>query len=213
MPLSDAYKGGFKIPKSASSRTAPGNETGRQIHIGQAIRMRRKQLGLTLREVSEQTKLSVGFLSQVERNLTSPSLSSLINIAAALEVNLDYFLTPPDGAGMVSRTSERSYFSVEGSPVQYARVTKEFPGCQFHGVLVRVPPGYEAEQNQHVGEDLAYVVSGRCWVKVGDKVNRLQEGDAIHYQATIPHSYGNDYEEECLILSLNTMPLFGSKDS
>ncbi len=173
--------------------------------------MRRKQLSLTLREVSEHTKLSVGFLSLVERNLASPSLSSLVNIAAALDVGVNYFLSPPEGTGLVSCKADREYFSVEGSPVRYARVTKEFPGSQFQGVIVVIPAGYEAEQNQHDGEDLAYVIRGNCWIKVGEETYRLEAGDTIHYQATIPHSYGNDYDKDCTLLSLNTMPLFGLK--
>jgi quercetin dioxygenase-like cupin family protein len=75
---------------------------------------------------------------------------------------------------------------------------------------MRVPPGYSSEQNQHAGEDMAYVISGECWLKVDDKTYRLTAGDTIHFQASKPHSYGNDSQAECLVLSLNTMQLFSS---
>jgi quercetin dioxygenase-like cupin family protein len=178
------------------------------IQLGRSVRSRRKQLGLTLKEVSDLSQLSVGFLSQVERNLTAPSLSSLVNIAAALNVEMDYFLAQPDGAGLVSRKSERGYFSVEGSMVQYARVTKDFPGSQIHGVIMKVPPHFEAEQNQHYGEDMLYVISGRCWLRIGGQIHHLESGDTIHFQAGKPHCYGNDSDTECVLLSLNTLQLF-----
>lgn len=190
-----------------------GKKKGKSpFQIGSAIRMRRRHLHLTLKEVSERAGLSAGFLSQVERNITAPSLSSLASIANVLEVGLNYFLSTPEEVEPVTREKTRKYFSVNGSPVQYARLNREFPGSQLNSVFCRIPPGYFFERVSHVGEEFIYILSGEIFLRVGDETYDLHSGDAIHFDATIPHQWGNRGTEECLCLVVGTMPLFTTSE-
>ena len=74
--------------------------------LGQKIRKRRRAIDMTLRQVSERIGLSIGFLSQIERGMSAPSLASLCNIAEALGVSVDAFVNPPLQQGPVSRPGE-----------------------------------------------------------------------------------------------------------
>ena len=177
--------------------------------IGSAIRSRRRQLNLTLNEISEKTGLSIGFLSQVERDLSSPSLSSLVSIAKAIDLSLDYFLTTPTKEGLLTRREDRKYFTLDGLPIQYARVSNDFPNRQLHGVISRIPAGWDSEETVHEGEDFVFQISGKSRIMVGGEEHILNPGDTIHYDAAIPHSWGNPGDEVSVCLTLGTQPLFG----
>ena len=177
-------------------------------NIGVLIRSRRRQLQMTLKEIGEKTGLSVAFLSQVERDITSPSLSSLAVIAKALEVKTSYFLDLPDEGGMVTREHERAYFSLKRSAVQYAKITTDFPNSQLNGVINRIPSGFTSEKVSHDGEDLIYVLKGEGFIQVGEEKYQLKAGDSIHYRGDIEHFWGNDGEEEFVWMGVFTQPLF-----
>ena len=173
-------------PRKTNSRPRD-KKTGNHIDVGSAIRIRRIQLNLTLKEVSSKAGLSVGFLSQVERNITAPSLSSLVSIAGALEVGIEYFLATPEGSGLVTRKGSREYFSVSDSQIKYTRLTHEFPGSQLTGVISRMPPGYTSELVSHQGEEMIYILSGSLFFRVGEEEYHISQGDSIHCKSTCRH--------------------------
>ena len=71
-------------------------QKGQPSVLGAAIRHRRKALGMTLDKVAALTELTTGFISQVERGISSPSLSSLMAIAAALQTNIEQLISVPE---------------------------------------------------------------------------------------------------------------------
>lgn len=176
--------------------------------IGPMIRNRRKQLQLTLKNISERTGLSVAFISQIERDITSPSLSSLALIAKSLDVRTSYFLDIPEDKGLVTRKGNRTYFSLKNSVVTYSKVTNEFPDSQLNGVINRTPPGFVSEKVSHDGEDLVYAIQGEGFIQVGDEKYVLKKGDTIHYRGDIPHCWGNDSDEDFVWLGVYTQPIF-----
>lgn len=78
-------------------------------NLGARLRARRKQVGKTLQQVADEAGLTVGFISQIERNISVPSLASLYNVAKALQTSVDSFLseTPVRHHSIVSRGGER----------------------------------------------------------------------------------------------------------
>ena len=87
--------------------------------LGQTLRSRRKELNLTMQVVADEAGLSVGFISQVERGLTSPSLASLVGLAEVLEMPIGEFLKQPAIDGNTTRGSGREVFSVPGADASY----------------------------------------------------------------------------------------------
>ena len=91
------------------------------VSLGEKLRQRRKELRLTLSDVANGAGLSVGFISQVERNITAPSLGSLATIASVLDFPINAFLDGATKNEEVTRSVDRSKFGVPGLEVSYER--------------------------------------------------------------------------------------------
>lgn len=192
--------------------TTPRTQTGARDEgsdsIGPLVRARRRRLGLTLKELALRTGLSISFLSQVERNQASPSLSSLIGIARVLGVGIDAFVDPPGGARMVSRADERTLFSLVPNGVQYGRVSSDIPDQDLHANTAVIPPGYVSPTITLDGEVIVYVLEGVLWYRVGEDSFELGAGDAIHFKTRMRHAWGNRTEAEVRLLCVSTVPYF-----
>ena len=182
-------------------------------HLGRAIRARRRALDLTLKDLGERSGLSVGFLSQLERDLATPSLSALSGIAGALGVPLDAFLAAPRPASGLTRRGERPVFAIgdtDAPPdrIRYERLSAAFPGQALNAVLVHVPPGYASEAVEHEGEEIAFVLEGSLLVGIGGESIRLDAGDSLHYPAGRAHRWSNAHDGWTRVLWTGTAPIF-----
>lgn len=180
--------------------------------LGAALRLRRKERGLTMQVVAERSGLSVGFISQVERNLTSPSLSSLTSIASALESHITAFLEPPRKGKDISREALRQLYSLPGSAVSYERLSTKFPGSQLTAVVIHVPPGRREAPMRHRGEELYYVLDGELTVSVDGARTLLRRGDSIHFGSQRLHFTWNHTRWPTTLIICNTMDVFGEDE-
>jgi transcriptional regulator with XRE-family HTH domain len=156
--------------------------------LGEKIRTRRHELSKTLKDVAEATGLSIGLLSQVERNLTIPSLSSLAILARTLDVSIGelagHLIEPhPD-----TYHDQRVPYTLDHGEVRYERLSSVFSGSALHSVKFIMPPGYRSETVSHDGEEMIYVLRGRIRYRVAEKQYVLETGDSLHFSAQIPHS-------------------------
>ena len=90
--------------------------------VGALIRARRRQQHMTLMALGDAANVSVGYLSQVERDHATPSLGTLAQIARALGVSIDYFVSSPATHNALTRAGERNRFSLDGSSIIYERL-------------------------------------------------------------------------------------------
>ncbi|MCA0399899.1 MAG: cupin domain-containing protein [Proteobacteria bacterium] len=176
--------------------------------LGAMIRHARQRDGLTLQELSAKCALSVGFLSLVERGLASPSLGSLAVIAQALALPISTFLEVDAAQGAITREGERSRIAIEGSPLDYERLSTVFPGQSFDAVRIHVPPGYTSETVCHAGEEWIYVLAGELTQRINSNTYILRPGDTCHFRGEASHSYANDSAEPLTLLWVGTMPVF-----
>ncbi|WP_340160575.1 cupin domain-containing protein [uncultured Hoeflea sp.] len=177
--------------------------------LGTRLRARRRELKLTLKDVAEGAGLSVGFISQVERGLTVPSLSSLASIAAVLESHVTSFLAQPEGKSPHTRHNQRPIYAVDKEALSYERLSTSFPGSVLNSVIVHEPPGYRSEPIQHVGEEMFFVLQGAITLEVDDETTVLEAGDSIHFASMRRHSSWNHTTEPATILHVCTMDVFG----
>lgn len=161
------------------------------IALGQRIRKRRQLMSMTLQELSNACGVSVGYISQVERDNAVPTLGTLAEIAAALDVGIDHFIATPRQADSVTREGARQRFSLSGSSIVYEQIGAEFPGHELTSFILNVPPGYASETVHHAGEELIYVLEGDILQVVDGQEFRLSAGDSIHYLGDNPHSWSN----------------------
>lgn len=191
---------------SPTVRATPEVDT----RIGVLIRARRRQLGLTLQQLGKAAGLSVGYLSQVERDNATPTLGSLAGIARALGVGLDYFVSQPRAEDGLTRAESRPQFSIAGSPIVYERLGTEFPGSQLSSFLLTVPPGYASETVSHEGEEMIYVLEGSITQYLDGEEMEMKAGDSLHYRGNTPHAWKNGTDSPARLLWTGTLTVFGA---
>lgn len=178
--------------------------------VGALIRARRRQLHLTLQALGESAEVSVGYLSQVERDHATPSLGTLAQIARALGVNVDYFIGTPSTENALTRADKRRKFSIDGSSIVYERLGADFPGNVLSSFLMTVPPGYRSETVSHEGEEILYVLEGAITQRLDDEEMIMSAGDSLHFRGNRPHSWSNHTDKPARLLWTGTLTLFRS---
>jgi len=179
-----------------------------QPKVGPLIRARRRQLHLTLQELAAAAGISVGYVSQVERDLATPSLGTLAQIARSLDVGVDYFIATPDVESALSRAGERQSFSVSGSSILYERIGTDFAGNVLSSFILSIPPGYQSETVSHEGEEIIYMLEGELTVCVEPDEMVLRGGDGFHFRGNRAHSWRNTTGKTVRLLWTGTVALF-----
>lgn len=193
------------------SSAAGKSAASAQPKIGALIRARRRQLQMTLQELCDAAGISVGYLSQVERDHATPSLGTLAQIARSLDVGVDYFIATPSMEDGLTRAGERNRFSVDGSSIVYERIAADFTGNVLSSFVLHVPPGYRSETVSHEGEEILYLLDGSITQRLDDEEMVLRAGDSLHFRGNRPHSWSNDTKETACLLWTGTLPMFRSR--
>jgi transcriptional regulator with XRE-family HTH domain len=175
--------------------------------IGKKLNTLRKRMGLTLQQVSDSSGLSSAFLSQVEREQTSLSVSSLASIARALQVSPSFFFPPPQGNGLVVRGYDRHPFRMDDADVIYARLSGSYEGRSLEPLVATYPPGYLSELSSHQGEEFYYVLDGQLVVTLGDEEHALNGNDSMQFSSMNPHRLANRGETPAQVIAVNTPTL------
>lgn len=176
--------------------------------IGEKLRRHRRAAGKTLAEVASAAGVSTGFLSQAERNLTGVSISSLANIARALDVPLRRLFDQPAQTEADTRQGRRQAYAIEGRRQTYERLSTTFPGSVINAVKLTMPPGYRSETVTHEGDEFVYVLSGRVRYTVGERAYVLGPGDSLHFAGSDTHDIAVVGDEPVAVISVGTLPIF-----
>lgn len=192
-----------------------GEALPNQVHeehprVGAIIRARRRQMQMTLKELGDSAGVSVGYLSQVERDHATPSLGTLAQVARALDVGIDYFIATPNARAALTRAGERRKFSVDGSSVIYERLGAEFPGNVLSSFILTVPPGYRSEVVSHEGEEILYVLEGAITQRLDDEEMVMSAGDSLHFRGNRPHAWSNHTDQPTRLLWTGSLTIFRS---
>lgn len=177
--------------------------------IGARLRERRRALGLSIAEVASASELSIGYISQLERDLSSPSLTALMRIGEVLGMGMDAFLRAPSAGGHHFPKSARSPFSLQKGGMVFDRISGEFPGHAVNALVVDVPPHHLSSPVTHAGEELVYVLAGHLRYTLGGKRFQLNEGDSVHLPSATPHCWENPFDAPARVLWVGTAPIFG----
>jgi transcriptional regulator with XRE-family HTH domain len=180
--------------------------------LGNAIRTHRKQAGMTLLDLAKQAGFSISYLSQIERNLLTPSIGTLRRLADALDIPAGQLMlkdaSQPNSPVAVVRLKERKQLAFPGSNIHYELLT---PDMRRRASLlwVEAPPGSESGPLfSHEGEDGVVVLKGTIEVEVGSVWHRLEAGDSIYFNAGIPHRWRNSGSKPAEAVWLSTPPSF-----
>jgi transcriptional regulator with XRE-family HTH domain len=165
-------------------------------------------MDLSLRDLAERSGVSAPMLSQVERGETSPTLSIAQRIAGGLELSLSQLLRLDEGDGVtVVRASERR----RGGAARGHR----------YGILTPPVPGQRAEVSEHVlgagattggpddppmhepgARETAVLLEGRLSLVCEGVTHELSEGDAVTFDADLPHHFENPGDGDARFLAV-----------
>lgn len=198
----------------AVGRSTPQDEPALDaLQLGERLRAVREQAGIGVRELSRRVGMSASMISQLERGLTMPSVTTLYAITTALDVSLDAVMasaphepvTPPlhsggtavlthpaEEAPVARRTAGRRIALEAGVRWELLAATPA-PDVEFLRVTYE-PGGASAPADalqRHEGREYGTVVEGRLGVTVGFTTYELEAGDSISFASTMPHRLFN----------------------
>lgn len=178
--------------------------------IHEKIKTLRTQREITLKELSQLTGLSSGYLSMVERGTTTLTIISLKKIADAFEVEISYFFDKQVSTTKyyVNKSAQKK-FRIEDSETAYIRLSGSFQNRSLEPLIVTLQPNQQKDfDDSHAGEEFYYVLKGKVRFKVDYEEFDVSEGESIHFPSYIPHDYENPLAEEAILLCVLTPILF-----
>ena len=178
------------------------------MQLGSRIKTRRKQLNLSLRELAEQVDLTASFLSQIERDQSSPSIDSLRKISEALKTPIFYFLSEANGVSPVVRHDQRLKLQKPNSQLVYELLTPNITG-QMEAILFEQEPGggNYAELPTQYTEEFIYVLQGQLEVKLNEEVYHLDPGDTIYFEGPTLRSLAAIGDQTLRVIAVITPPI------
>ena len=158
--------------------------------IGKKIKELRILKGLTQEELADRAELTKGFISQVERNHTSPSIATLVDILQCLGTDLKNFFEDDEDNQIVF--SKEDYFEKEDKELKN----------MMEPILVTLEAGGSTyPDNPHEGEEFGYVLSGTIKVVLGSKTYKVKKGETFYYEAKYKHYLKSDKGAKVLWIS------------
>ncbi|WP_212523532.1 cupin domain-containing protein [Actibacterium sp. MT2.3-13A] len=182
--------------------------------LGARLHAARLNNGLTLKSLAEMAGCSVSMLSKIENEQTSPSLKTLHQITAALDMTIVQLFAEAETEGVrLYRSGERPSVMVRRMSNQPAifieRLSPTYPGTMLDANIHTLEPGADSGGDiRHDGEEIGYVLEGAAELTVNGEVIPLVQGDSFYFSSQLPHRYRNTYDGTTRILWVNTPPTF-----
>lgn len=179
--------------------------------VGRRIREMRRARRISLETLAAGTGLSIGFLSQIERGLSSPSLRALTAIADVFAVSLGALFGSGGGAGdqdaLVVRAAARPELSLWRSGITKQLLTPASADGRLNVYQVRLAPGASTgdEFYTHQGEEAGLVLDGAMLLTVDAQAVRLETGDSFRFASTRPHRFSNPLDRETVVIWINVL--------
>lgn len=177
--------------------------------LGEQIRKLRKEKNITLKELAEKTELSIGYISQIERNLTDPSLSTLRKISGALDVPTYLFMCNNEESSLTTRKENVIILSQPNSNIIYHLQTP-MPNDEFtpKSLVIRFELKGHSQDGEspviHPSEEIIMVEKGTIDVVIGNEIITLNSGDSTLIRSNLPHTVINKSDETAVGISIFT---------
>jgi transcriptional regulator with XRE-family HTH domain len=199
------------MSKPAARTTAKAVEQAMDIEVGQRLRDLRHKQNLSLETVAVRADLSVGFLSQIERGLSSPSLRALVTLADVLGVGVAalFGTRAGDGSaanGVVTRAPERAELKLWRTGISKQLLNPAGADGRLNLFLVHIAPGGSTgdELYTHEGEEAGLVLEGEMTLTVDADTWTLRTGDSFRFASRRPHRFSNPADDaKAVVLWVN----------
>lgn len=170
----------------------------KKLHIGKKIRELRKKAGFILQDLSDRTGLSKPLLSQIEKEVVSSPIATLLKISKALNVNIGFFFQDSDLEEKVvlvkkdeSKVIDSRFFGREESGYYYEALAYKKSKKYMEPFLVEFKRKKVEKLSyfSHDGDEFIYLLEGTLEFRTEDKQFILQPGDSLYFESSTPHAY------------------------
>ncbi len=172
-----------------------------KMDIGSRMRELREQRGFTQRDLAKRSGLSANAVSRIERGENSPTVSSLHQLAAALDVPIvSFFEIGNQFATVLVRKNCRLRTRAEGVLIE--SLGSGLPGQMLEPFLIELSPGVTCGETpiSHSGEEFVYCVKGEIEYFVDEEWHRLETGDSLIFQSQQRHICRNNSLDNAIVL-------------
>lgn len=158
------------------------------MNIGEKLKELRILKGLTQEELADRAELSKGFISQLERDLTSPSIATLMDILQCLGTSIgEFFYETPDEQIVFGKSD---YFIKEDLELKN-KIQWIIPNAQKNMMepiyLTLEAGGSTYPDNPHEGEEFGFVLQGAVSIHLGNRIHKAKKGEAFYYTSDKTH--------------------------
>jgi len=169
--------------------------------VGNRLRVIREERGLSQRELAQRAGISTNAISLIERDENSPSVSTLQNLAAALNIKMSYFFEDQEATQVLHvKRSNRPVISSKG--LQIEGLGGKLNYQEMEPFLISLEPNSGSGERQvvHTGHELVYCLSGNVEYLIDGQIYPLEAGDFLLFEAHLPHLWRNMTDEVAVIL-------------
>lgn len=189
------------------------NETRANQDVGQQLRTLRQSKGLTLRALARQSEVTAAALSQIENGKTSPSVSTLKKVLAAMDTTLGQFFSDDGHSGQdvgYVIPARRLVNVASGPGLRYLTPPGAGRGKSIQIMHEIYEPSADTGQRPYVheGEEAGFCIAGLIEVTVAGRREILRPGDAYCFAASLPHRWRNAGKGRARMISACTPPSF-----
>lgn len=174
--------------------------------IGNKVRNLRQQCGLTQEELADRCELTKGYISQLENNLTSPSIQTLTDLLQILGCTLsDFFIE--DNEQVIF--SEDSYFNTEYDGYSIKWLVPNSLKNEMEPIYLTILPGHQLNRDMaHEGEEFGYILEGSIVLCLGKTTHNVSKGESFYFQANKPHLIKNISNKVAKLIWVSSPPTF-----
>ena len=191
----------MRIRATEQDQTTEDNRVGARVHA------LRDAMRLSLRDLAERSGVSAPMLSQVERGETSPTIAVAAKIAAGLDLTLSQLLRLDEGEHVVVSRGQGRRSSRRGGH-RFEELTPPLPGqradVSLHTLEAGAATGGAKDPPMHEpgSRETAVVLSGTVALVVDGSRHELGEGDAVTFDADLPHHFENESDDDARFLAV-----------
>ena len=166
--------------------------------LGAKVATARAERGWSLAQLAQRAGLSPAAVHKIEKSGMTPTIASLMKVAAALGKSVAYFVDEPSTPDVnVIRGDERARVYTSKQGLELRNLSGRYGGFAMAGADALVEPRADSGPTpmNHPGEELVLVLEGRMEFDVDGVTHEIGEGDSIHFRAVRPHSWRNPTDE------------------
>jgi quercetin dioxygenase-like cupin family protein len=182
----------------------PRKKSHRLVPIGKKIKKARIGKKVTFNNLANETGFSIEYLKDVEVGKVIPPVGAILQISRALKIDSDDLLAEQEST-LKSRVKD---YTKRTENYAYTTLT---PGAEnkhlkAFKVNIEALKEHKGAEYQHEGEEFVYVLSGQVEITVGEHVNKLKDGDALHFNSAIRHRLKNIGKSEAVLIVVLYVP-------